>query len=87
MDNNKILLIYWPEDRVFYYCTARSYNKFTDKFDLYYEDGVEEAVQLWDESFLTLDKFNLIKHKLEPPKAGYERVPFNANDYPPNEEW
>jgi hypothetical protein len=84
MDNNKILLIYWPEDRVFYYCTARSYNKFTDKFDLYYEDGVEEAVQLWDESFLTLDKFNLIKHKLEPPKAGYERAPFNANDYPPN---
>jgi hypothetical protein len=84
MDNNKILLIYWPEDRVFYYCTARSYNKFTDKFDLYYEDGVEEAVQLWDESFLTLDKFNMIKHKLEPPKAGYERAPFNANDYPPN---
>lgn len=80
-ENRPPLLVYWPEDKLWYYCSVRGYNQYTDKFELRYDDGVEETVHLWEEKFLTLESFNLIKHKLEAPRQSYDRNPVSMHEY------
>lgn len=61
---NTQLLVYWPEDKVWYHCSVRGFIPTINKFELYYDDGVQETVTLYEECFITLEKFKQIKHKL-----------------------
>jgi len=81
-ENRSGLLVYWPEDNFWYYCAIKRYNKYEDKFDLSYDDGADEAVHLWEEKFLTMDKFNQIKDRLEQPSTSYEKRHMYAYDQP-----
>ena len=42
----------------------RGFNPVGSKFDLLYDDGVQETVTLYEECFISLEKFKQIKHKL-----------------------
>ena len=81
---NSVLLIYWKEDKVWYYCTVLSYDQAEDKFNLKYDDGVQEAVKLWTETFITHAEYLKIKSKLEPPREKYEKAPVGKNEFSSN---
>lgn len=51
-ENSPNLLVYWPEDKVWYYCVIKEYDYHEDKFVLLYDDGVTEDVTLYEEKFL-----------------------------------
>lgn len=81
--NNKTpLLVYWADDNLWYYCTIVDYNEYADKSLLTYDDGVQESIHLWEEKFITVERYNQIKHKLEPSKRGYERFDSMQQEYP-----
>jgi hypothetical protein len=56
LDTKLTLLVYWPDDKVWYYCTPQGYDKYSDKFELLYDDGVKENVHLWAEQFIVYDR-------------------------------
>lgn len=52
VENNSPLLVYWPEDKVWYFSVIKAYDSYTGRFKLLYDDGVMEEVQLSEEKFL-----------------------------------
>jgi len=84
MNENSLLLIYWKEDKVWYYWSVLGYNQAEDKFNLKYDDGVQETVKLWNEIFITHNEYLKIKSKLEPPREKYEKAPVGKNEFSSN---
>jgi hypothetical protein len=68
-----LLLVYWPEDNLWYYCQVKGYDPNTRKHTLEYDDGVVEQINLVEERFMTEHKFHEIKEELRHHKLYAEQ--------------